>query len=43
MASGISSIILSSDLDEFCEMLKLVLQEKQAGKICNIIDEKLML
>ena len=34
MASGVSkTMFLSSDLDEFCDRLKLLLQEKQAGNI----------
>ena len=37
MASGISKLIfLSSDPDELCNRLKLLLQEKQAGNNSNI-------
>ena len=38
MASGISkTIFLSSDRDELCNRLKLLLQEKHAGNISDII------
>ena len=41
MASGVSNtIILSSDPDELCERLKLLLQEKQAGKNSDIINQE---
>ena len=41
MASGISkTIFLSSDPDELCGRLKLLLQEKQAGNNSNIIDDE---
>ena len=40
MASGISkTIILSSDPNELCDRLKLLLQEKHGGNNSNIIDE----
>ena len=42
MASGISTILLSSDTNELCNLLKLMLQEKQAGNIPNIIDEEII-
>ena len=43
MASGISNIILlSSDLDELCDRLKLLLQEKQAGNKSDIINEEII-
>ena len=41
MASGISkTIILSSDPNELCNRLKLLLQEKHGGKNSNLIDEE---
>ena len=41
MASGISkTIILSSDPNELCDRLKLLLQEKQAGNISDIINDE---
>ena len=41
-ASGISkTIFLSSDPDELCERLKLLLQEKQAGNNSDIINEEI--
>ena len=43
MASGISNIIiLSSDPDETCKRLKLLLQEKQTGDDSNIIIEEII-
>ena len=43
MASGISkTIFLSSDPDELCHRMKLLLQEKQAGKNCDIIDQEIV-
>ena len=40
MASGVSNtIFLSSDPSEFCDRIKLLLQEKQAGKSSNIIND----
>ena len=43
MASGISkSIILSSDPDELCERLKLILQEKKAGNNSDIINDEIV-
>ena len=43
MASGISkTIILSSDPDELCDRLKLLLQEKQAGNNSDIINEEIV-
>ena len=42
-ASGISkTIFLSSDPDELCDRLKLLLQEKHAGNISNIINEEIV-
>ena len=40
LASGISIIFLSPDLNELCDRLKLLLQEKQAGNSSNINDEE---
>ena len=41
MASGISkTIFLSSDPDELCNRLKLLLQAKHGGKNSNLIDEE---
>ena len=40
MASGFSTKFLSSAPNELCDRLKLMLQEKQAGKKSNIIDEE---
>ena len=42
MASGISNIIiLSSDPDELCNRLKLLLQEIQAGNNSDIINQEI--
>ena len=43
MASGISNIrVLSSDPDKLCKRIKILLQEKQAGKDSNIIYEEII-
>ena len=43
MASGISkTIFLSSDADELCERLKLLLQEKNAGNNSEFINEEII-
>ena len=43
MASGASStIFLSSDPDELCDRLKLLLQEKQAGNNSDIINQEIV-
>ena len=43
MASGISkTIILSSDSNELCDRLKLLLQEKHGGNNSNLIDEEVV-
>ena len=43
MASGISkTIILSSNPNELCDRLKLLLQEKHGGNISNLIDEEIV-
>ena len=42
-ASGVSkTIFLSSDPDELCERLKLLLQEKHAGNNSDIINEEIV-
>ena len=42
-ASGISkTIILSSDPNELCDRLKLLLQEKHGGNNSNLIDEEIV-
>ena len=42
-ASGVSkTIFLSSDPDELCDRLKLLLQEKQAGNNADIIDQEIV-
>ena len=42
-ASGISKTrFLSSDPNELCDRLKLLLQEKHAGNNSNIIDEEIV-
>ena len=43
MASGISrTMFLSSDSNELCDRFKLLLQEKHAGNISNIINEEIV-
>ena len=43
MASGFSkTIILSSDPNELCDRLKLLLQEKHGGNNSNLIDEEIV-
>ena len=43
MASGISkTIFLSSDPDEICNKLKLLLQEKQARNNSDIINQEIV-
>ena len=43
MASGISkTIILSSDPNELCDRLKLLLQKKHGGNNSNLIDEEIV-
>ena len=42
-ASGVSkTIILSSDPDEICNILKLLLQEKHAGNNSDVINEEII-
>ena len=42
MASGVTTLFLSSDPDELCERLKLLLQEKHAGNNSDIINEEIV-
>ena len=43
IASGISKTIFSSsDADELCERLKLLLQERKAGNNSNLFDEEIV-
>ena len=42
MASGVSTIFLSSDPDELCNKLKLLLQEKHAGNISVIFNVEIV-
>ena len=42
IASGISTIFLSSDPDELCNRLKLLLQEKHAGYNSDIINDEIV-
>ena len=42
MASGISTKLLSSNPSELCNKLKLLLQEKEAGKNSNITNEEIV-
>ena len=42
MFSGISTIFLSSDANELCDRLKLLLHEKQTGNNSNIINEEIV-
>ena len=43
MASGVSkSIFLSSDPNDLCDRLKLLLQEKQAGNNSDIINDEIV-
>ena len=40
MASGVSTVFLSSDPDNLCDRLKLILQKKQAGNNSDIINKE---
>ena len=42
MASGVSTIFLSSDPDELCDRIKLLLQEKQAGNNSDIFNQEIV-
>ena len=44
MASGVSKTnFLSSDANELCDRLKLLLQEKHAGKNSDIINDEIVI
>ena len=42
MASGVTTIFLSENPDELCNRMKLLLQEKQAGKNSDIINQEII-
>ena len=42
MASGISTIFLSSDPNKLCDRLKFLLQEKHAGENSNKINDEIV-
>ena len=42
IASGISTIFISSDPDELCNRLKLLLQEKHAGNNSDLINDEIV-
>ena len=42
MASGVTTIFLSENADEFCNRLLLLLQEKYAGNNSDIINEEIV-
>ena len=42
MASGNSTTFLPENPNELCDTFKLLLQERQAGKNSNIIDEEIV-
>ena len=42
MASGISTVFLSSDPDELCNRLKVLLQQKQAGNNSDLTNEEII-
>ena len=42
MASGVTTIFLSSDPNELCDRLKLLLQEKHAGNNPDIINQEIV-
>ena len=42
MASGVTTIYLSENPDELCNRIKLLLQEKQAGKNSDIINDEIV-
>ena len=42
MASGLSTIFLPSNPDDICNRLKLLLQEKKAGNISDIINQEIV-
>ena len=42
MASGISTTFLSSDHNELCDRLKILIQEKQAGNNSHTINDEMV-
>ena len=42
MASGIPTIILSSNSNELCNRLKLLLQEKHAGNNSDLVNKEIV-
>ena len=42
MASGVSTMFLSSDPQKLCDRLKLLLQEKKTGNSSDISNEKIV-
>ena len=42
MASGVTTIFLSSDPNELCDRLKLLLQEKHAANNSDIINQQIV-
>ena len=42
MASGVSTVFLSSDAKELCGRLKFLLQEKHAGNNSDIINQEIV-
>ena len=42
MASGVTTIFLSSDPDELCDRLKLLLQEKHGGNNSDLINDEIV-
>ena len=42
LASGVSTIFLSFDLNEFCDRLKLLFYEKHGGNNSNIFNEEMV-
>ena len=42
MASGVTAKFLSEHPDEWCNRLKLILQERQAGNTSNIINDEII-
>ena len=42
IASGISTMFLSSDPNQLCDRIKLLVQEKQAGSNSNIINDEII-
>ena len=42
MASGISTLILSENPEKLCDRLKLLIQQKQAGIKCYLINKEIV-